>query len=291
MPDIPMCKSWSVSQPGVKLLAFLKLQMPEVGTRQLKKALEDNRCQVNQRTERFGSMLLGVGDVVTFQDTVGTTESFAFTPSRLLYEDQDLFIYNKPPGIGSEDLLQFLFPSLILVHRLDRDTTGALIFSKSEVSFRQMVDLFKKHLVTKTYFALVDGKPHKKNGMIDNYLGELHRYQGQTLIGQVDKANGLRAITAWECVKKGQEASLIKCFPKTGRTHQIRVHLSGIEHPILGDHQYGKHFRCSYHPPRIMLHAFGLSFPHPSTGQATDVKAPLPDDFTQALAYLKMSVP
>lgn len=287
--------SWEVShsESGTKLLAFLKSKLGDAySARQLKKAIENNSCQINQRFEHFATANLGEGDLVNFQESalLATESIFKLEKNRILYEDAALLAYNKPAGITSDDTdliqaLQQKAADLMLVHRLDRDTTGVLLFAKSKDVLDGMTALFKKRLVAKTYLALVDGTPAKPSGLVDNHLGALHRYQGQTMWGSVEKPKGLHAITEWQCEKKLSKASLLRCSPRTGRTHQIRVHLSEMGHPILGDSQYGKKFNCNYRPSRCLLHALEISFAHPLSGQKITIKAPLPEDFTAALEH------
>jgi RluA family pseudouridine synthase len=288
---------WEVSkeESGTTLLAFLKKKLDSsYSARKLKKAIESNFSQVNNRTERFASTIVGTGDKVTFRaETISSSPSQAitFNAARVLYEDQDLFVYDKPPGIASDSpelkqALQRHCQSLILVHRLDRETSGVLIFAKSKLIFGKFVEIFKQLKIHKTYLAIVDGIPPRKNGLIDNFIGELHRYQGQIILGEVPPSRGLRAITRWECEKSGKEASLLRCFPKTGRTHQIRVHLSEMGHPILGDYQYGKRFTCMYRPVRCLLHALEVSFPHPTTGKTLKITASIPEDLNTAIETL-----
>lgn len=292
-----MSYQWTVSseESGITLASFLRSKLPiHYSARAIKRAIESNCCQVNGRTERFASYALGIGDRVLFLSDqlmedgkveVGTV-SFSFEAERILYEDSDLLMYNKPSGVAS-DSQEFLKeikggkPFLALVHRLDRETTGVLIFAKTEHALAMMISLFKKRLVHKSYLAIVDGVPEKQSGLIDNYLGALRRYQGQAIWGEVLKAKGLHAVTEWQVEKidKDKDIALLRCFPKTGRTHQIRVHLSGIGHPILGDYQYGKKFRTRVRAPRVMLHAESVSFENPHTGKVLEVVAPIPADF------------
>lgn len=288
---------WEVSadESGIPLLTFLQKKLGfEYSGRFVKKLLEKSLCTVNLRTERFGSSIVGTGDKITLaiDDPAQIAPSqILIDPSKVVFEDNHLLIYSKPAGIASDNeklhaVLMHGKPYLGLVHRLDRDTSGALIFAKSQKAFDGMLSLFKKRLINKEYLAIVDGVPQDTQGLIDNYLGEVHRYQGQTIWGEVEQKKGLQAITAWKCERRGKDAALLRCFPKTGRTHQIRVHLSGIGHPILGDHQYGKKFRCSYRPTRCMLHASVLSFPHPCGGNEVKIRAPLPEDFRSAVEHL-----
>jgi len=284
---------WEVTteESGTKLLTFLKNKLGEtISSRQIKRAIEENLCVVNGITERFSTTQLGTGDRVALHMnrlSKPTTVSL-FEKERLLFEDGFLLIYNKPGGVASDDpeflkALRRYCPTLILIHRLDRDTTGALLFSKNSAVQANLITLFKQHLVKKEYLALVDGIPKKKMGVIDNFLGEKHRRQGEVSWGKVAVDKGVRAITEWKCLSTGSHASLLRCIPKTGRTHQIRVHLSEMGHPLLGDFQYGRTFQCPYRPARHLLHAYTLSFPHPCTTKQVSVSAPLPEDFEIAL--------
>lgn len=278
---------WTVSQSesGLRLQAFLKQKLGDAySARQIKTALENNCCQVNSRTERFASIRLGTGDKVVWDPIeIAKREISTFDKTRILYQDEDFLIYDKPPFISSEDLN---FPNLTLAHRLDKNTTGALIFAKNEFALSAIMDLFKKRLVQKTYLALVDSIPTKSFGKIDNYLGEIKRFEGQTIWGSVKKEKGLHAITEWHLEKIGDGVALLKCYPKTGRTHQIRVHMSEMGHPILGDFQYEKHFTSGFRPLRYLLHASEISFTNPKTGKEIHVLSPLPEDFVEAIEKL-----
>jgi 23S rRNA pseudouridine955/2504/2580 synthase/23S rRNA pseudouridine1911/1915/1917 synthase len=274
-------KKWEVAaeDSGKKLLAFLQSRLgPSFSARQLKRAIESNLCQINGRTERFASATVGKGDRVSFAiDQLEKKAPFAVIP---LYEDARLLIINKPAGIPSDspELINGVrarYPNAELAHRLDRDTTGALLFGKGVHVRDELFDQFKNHHIRKDYLALVDGVPAKTSGRIDNFLAKKHVYQGQTCWGS--DAKGLRAITSWKVLKKGNLAALVHCQPETGRTHQLRVHLSEINHPILGDVQYGKRFKNPYQPQRYMLHAWKI------TVEGHEVEAPLPEDFIKAL--------
>ena len=286
--------SWEVStkESGMKLLAFLKEKLnQQYSARQLKRAIESNYCQINGKTERFATTVVGVGDQILFhlEGIVQLPErELKFEAERLLYEDSDLLIYDKPAGISSESeellrIIQSHYSKGQLLHRLDRDTTGILMFTKNRQMHEAMVSLFRQQKVFKTYLALVDGIPAKRSGVIDNYLGKKHAYQGQALWGPVAAKDGLHAVTEWQIEKEGKGVALLQCFPKTGRTHQIRVHLSEMKHPILGDHQYGRGFRSAYRPKRCLLHAWKIAFDHPLKKNKVLVEAPVPQDFCEAI--------
>jgi len=278
-----MKNEWTVNkeEAGLKLVPFLKMKLPLYSSRVLKRAVEGNLCTINGMTERFASTELGVGDKVFFEDSLlqrSESVSVSFSADRVLFEDDDLMVYNKPAGISSEAIKT----PYILVHRLDKETTGALIFAKSQPIFNAMVELFRKFKVHKTYVAIVQGVPKQKKGIIDNYLGKKSSYQGQAIWGQVVKEKGLHAVTEWQVEKVAKGATLIRCVPRTGRTHQLRVHLSEMGLPILGDHHYCRHFTYEYRPARVLLHAFEVSFEHPVLKTPLKIKAPLADDFKSA---------
>lgn len=283
-------KKWKVAaaDAGERLVNFVRAKVGDsYSARKIKQAIEHNHCKVNDYVERYASVKLKAGDVVQFNDSgldVREARTFVVEKERILYEDETLFIYNKPAGITS-DLkgLGTLFPGYILIHRLDRDTSGAIAFAKNRKTYRKMIDLFRDFQVKKAYIALVDGAVKGKEGVIENHIGLLSKQGDEALWGVVSEKKGNYAKTRWNVEKRGKSATLVKCFPMTGRTHQIRVHLCGLGHPILGDFRYAKKFDCSYDPKRTMLHALELSFVHPETGERVAVKAPIPKDFKEAM--------
>jgi 23S rRNA-/tRNA-specific pseudouridylate synthase len=269
---------FKVQESGIKLLSFLRCELAEqVSAKAIKRAIDGKRCKVNGRVETFSTHPLSRGDVVEIDLTLAPHEKIA-----TLYEDDALWIVNKPAGISSEPK-NF---SAKLVHRLDKETSGALILAKKESTFRRMVELFSQKRVKKEYLAIVDGTVQQEKGACTSRLAKKHTYQGQTVYGSSSK--GVEAITHWKKLAAGNNATLLLCEPVTGRTHQIRVHLKELGHPILGDTQYAKTFRCAYHPSRHLLHAARLTFPHPETHVPLDVKAPLPADFLEALKRLSL---
>ncbi len=285
----------SASEAGQKLVTFLKNKLgPNYSARQIKRGIENNLCRVNQRLEHFASIAVMRGDKITFELEAlegQAKANFQFSSADIIYENQELLVYNKPAGFASdgEEIVQALQAhghGWELLHRLDRDTSGLLMFTKGSAFREKMVAAFKTHEIEKIYLALVDGIPQQTSGIIDNYLGKIHEYEGQALWGAVSPHEGHHAVTAWELQKKGAQASLLRCFPKTGRTHQIRVHLSEMGHPILGDKQYARLIRCHYNAPRCLLHAYELSFFHPTTQQRIHFQASIPKDFKQALDQL-----
>lgn len=288
-------KSWKVSkkEAGMSLLSFLKSQKIQVpSVKAIKRAIEAKSCTVNRQLQTFSSCVLNEGDCVSL-DMAALEEQLSLnikSPDKkkmgILFEDASFFIFNKIAGITSDmaSLRPFL-PSFekgwSLVHRLDKETTGILIIAKTPFAKEKMLEAFKNREVSKVYLAIVDKEMKKEAGTIDNFLGVIHRYEGQTIYGPVERNQGMRAITQWKCIVKAKGASIVWCEPKTGRTHQLRVHLSGLGHPILGDTQYAKRFSFPHLPKRYLLHAYKIQFTHPKTQKKIQVTAPIPSDFKE----------
>lgn len=294
-------KRWQVSkeESGMRLLQYLRSKLEvECSLRFLKQSLERNLCRINGRVERFASTLVGRGDKIEFfiEQQSGQKSPVIKKSFSILYEDDDFLCIDKPAFVSSDDvkLIEILkkeraLKYLELAHRLDKETSGVLIMIKSAQAKEAILRLFKERQITKSYFALVQGIPKESQGRMSNFLGKIASYSGQNLWGEVSKDKGLLAITAWKLAQKGNKAALLTCFPETGRTHQIRVHLAGIGHPILGDSLYNKSKLAAYQPKRCLLHAAKIEFTQPITGAKVSVEAPLPADFLEALATLNFA--
>ena len=227
-------------------------------------------------------------------------------PLQVIFEDKHLIVLNKAagmvvhPGIGTgEDtmvhaLLAHCAGQLSgiggverpgIVHRLDKETSGLIVVAKNDAAHRALADQFASRTMRKEYVTLVSGVPKKDSGSIDRSISRhpVHRYRMTTGEG------GRPSRTDWAVEKKfGEQAALLRCRIHTGRTHQIRVHLKSLGHPVLGDTTYGwKQDAAMPVPARIMLHAEHLVFTHPVSGKTMDLVAPLPKDFKQMLAALK----
>jgi 23S rRNA pseudouridine955/2504/2580 synthase len=275
-------------EPGTKLVDFLYQQLDaKFSRRVLKQAIERNHCRVNGVTERFYSHQLRKGDRVEFDSEClegDQPETIDVDQSRILFEDEYLLIYNKPSGLTSdENGLKKLFPDFHLIHRLDKETTGCLMLSKSQEVKQKMVDLFKEKKVRKSYLAVVDGVPKQKKGMIENFLGQVSQTPGNVKWGVVAPERGVHSKTEWFLEKRGKSASLLRLVPITGRTHQLRVHLNDLGHPILGDFRYCRTFTCPLTTKRTLLHSYTIQFPHPILDEFVTVQAPIPPDIKQAI--------
>jgi RluA family pseudouridine synthase len=291
-------KQWRVARKdaGMRLLQFLKKNCPKApSVKALKRAIENKLCTVNKRIETFSSYVLKENDLITLNaEALAEPKQTKPLALPILYEDEELLIINKPAGLicDQRQVCAYFpqFKALALVHRLDKETSGVLILAKHSRAKDQMIALFKERAVRKIYVAVVDGIVEQEEGTVDNYLGRKHHYQGQTIYGAVSKKDGQHAVTHWKCLKRGKRASLLVCEPYTGRTHQLRVHLSGLGHPILGDTQYSKRFQCTFIPQRNLLHAYRVAFKHPHTKEEVKVVAPIPLDIKEALKELMPSL-
>jgi 23S rRNA pseudouridine1911/1915/1917 synthase len=229
-------------------------------------------------------------------------------PLEIIFENEDLIVVNKPAGMvvhpsaghDSGTLVNAVLahaPDLTgvggevrpgIVHRLDRDTSGLVVVAKNEASLRMLQAQFRDRAVEKLYLALVDGRPPDRRGRIEAPLGRDPRHRQR--MGIVSAAKGKPATTDYLVRRTFPHHALLEVMPRTGRTHQIRVHLAFLGCPVAGDRVYG-HRRPTLGLARQMLHAWRLSFRLP--GQAASdrtFEAPLPDDLTDAMARAGGSV-
>jgi 23S rRNA pseudouridine1911/1915/1917 synthase len=176
-----------------------------------------------------------------------------------------------------------------IVHRLDRETSGVIVVAKTDQAHRELARQFAARTVVKEYLALVVGVPRLMSGTIHKAIGRNVRHRHKMAV--VEEGHGGRASwTDWAIVERyGDLAALVTCTLHTGRTHQIRVHMASLGHPLLGDSAYGwkANMRMKRQPGRVMLHSARLSLLHPKTGKVLDLRAPLPADFKAQIKALK----
>ena len=266
-------------EAGMRLLSFLKTKLdPSYSAKMVKRAIDRRACMVNGKSESFSTYKVSFRDRVEFNE--GSMLKFSkceIIKLCILYEDEDLLVISKAAGINStnseiKNHLPVKYPYLEIVHRLDRHTSGVLILVKNVRAKRDMERLFKEREIHKEYLAVVDGIPKQKMGRVENYLGKVSSWDGQSLWGAIAE-NGKYALTEYSTLASGHGLSLIKAIPQTGRTHQIRTHLASIGIPVLGDYQYAKRFNSSREVTRQMLHANTLRFTF--QGKEIAVTAPL----------------
>lgn len=253
------------------LLSFLK-EKTKLSNREIKQALEQGGCRLNGKIERFASTSLVPGDTLAFRlPEKASQEKYA-----ILHQDTSLTLFNKPSGLITEAP-----HGHFLVHRLDKGTSGVILMARTLSMKNSLELLFRKKEIKKIYIALVQGIPKKKEGTIATSLAKKGTFHGQTLYGSAP--HGKEAITHYKVLKKRKGFSLIELHPETGRTHQLRVHMAEMGHPILGDLQYGRDVSFSHDVNRLCLHAYRLSFKHPKTGQMVQALAPLPALFKKLM--------
>jgi 23S rRNA pseudouridine1911/1915/1917 synthase len=227
-------------------------------------------------------------------------------PLGVLYEDEHLLAINKAagmvvhPGVGTgeDTLVHALLAHCAgglsgvggverpgIVHRLDKETSGVLLAAKNDAAHRGLSEQFAGRHLRKEYLALVSGVPRLQSGVIERAISRHPVHRERMTVGE----GGRPARTDWAIVEAfGDKAALLRCRIHSGRTHQIRVHLKSIGHPLLGDKVYGwKPDPALPAPPRVMLHAERIVFLHPITARPLDVRAPLPEDFEQLLTALR----
>jgi RluA family pseudouridine synthase len=272
--------------------------------------LNGQRLRIAAQGLKPGSRLEAQVDTAKlFADSTARDQAFELTADRILFEDDDLIVVDKPAGLPSHPTLDESRDNLLAavtrflakrdgvaepyvgVHqRLDRDTSGVVLFTKSTRVNAAIGEIFAKHLATKTYQAITTPPPKpnlRHDWTIKNQLGKVSSRTKRSKYGAVP-SGGDAAETAFHVLAKHAQGIHIEATPKTGRTHQIRVHLSEYGMPILGDDLYGKPHKSNALAPRTMLHASRLTFPHPITKQAVSVDSPLPDDFKQCLRRIEL---
>jgi 23S rRNA pseudouridine1911/1915/1917 synthase len=298
---------WIVSpeEAGTRLDRFLAGRT-ELGTRsQVQRLIDGGHVLVQGRSGKAGARLRA-GNGVTVDEPAPPPLDVGPEPIEIevLYEDDSILVVNKPPGLvvhpapghWSGTLVNALvhrwgevgegFDPLRpgIVHRLDKDTSGVLIIARNLAALEAIGRQFRQREVGKRYLALTCGRMRRLRGVIEGRIARDRVHRKRMSV----QARGREAVTRFEVVELFAHNSLLRIYPETGRTHQIRVHLAAIGHPIVADAQYGRGSREPQIPiDRQALHAESISFRHPVTGEPLVVSAPLPDDFAAALSWLR----
>ena len=274
--------------------------LPELSRSRIQQLIRAGFVRLNGATTR-PHQVVRTGDQIEL--TNPTPEKIETRPEaiplEILFEDDDLVVINKPAGMTvhpaaghrEHTLVNALLhhcPTLSgiggkerpgIVHRLDKETSGCLVAAKNDVAHRHLSKQFAERSVDKIYLALVAGKLQKQTGVIEEKIGR-HPVHRQRM--SVSSPRGRAAKTEYRVLCSNEQASLLECRLYSGRTHQVRVHLHHLGHPVLGDKIYAPRFAKNF--TRQMLHALKLGFRQPRTGEWKNFEAPLPDDFKQAIA-------
>lgn len=295
----------TADQNGERLDAFLSRQGDSLSRSAAQKLIEAGAVRLNGRLPKKNDRL-NLGDTVEY--TIPEPKEVDIAPKdiplEIVYEDEDVAVINKPKGLvvhpaaGHQDdtlvngLLYAMGDSLSgingelrpgIVHRIDKDTSGLLAIAKNDLAHTVLASQLKDHSMARTYEAIVCGSFREDSGTVDAPIGR-HPTDRKKMC--VTQRNSKPAVTHWEVVERFRGYTHIRCRLETGRTHQIRVHMAYIGHPILGDTVYG-HKKPELGQSSQCLHAGALCFRHPRDGRPILVFAPLPDYFQQVLEKLR----
>ena len=289
----------------VRLDAWLAEEEGDLSRSRWQALIEEGRVTVNGRTVKKNRRVSD-GDRVVWQipapvEAVPQPEDI---PLDILYEDRDLIVINKPAGLvvhpaaGNETgtLVNALLHHCTdlagiggekrpgIVHRLDKDTSGVMVAAKNEPALNELARQFRYRETEKDYLALVWGVPQEKRGTVRGTIGRhpIHRKKMA-----VDVRNGRNAVSHYEVIETFDDATLVRVRIETGRTHQVRVHMAHLKHPVIGDTVYGRARKANIRAGRQMLHAAKLSFVHPKSSKRLLFEAPLPEDFVRILDRLR----
>lgn len=300
-----------------RLDRFLTEQLPELSRSQLKKLIEDGQVLLDGSPAKAGGKLKG-GEtlIVNIPDPSPAEAISEDIPLTVLYEDRHLIVIDKPPGMVVHPAPGHYQGTLVnallhhchdlsgiggelrpgIVHRLDKDTSGVMVATKNDNAHQHLAAQFKAHSITRRYVALIHGLMVGDKGMIDQPIGRhpTHRKKMSTTC-----RTGRHAVTHWRVLRRfdADRLTLVELTLETGRTHQIRVHLSEQQHPLVGDPAYGGSGRMkNLSDPQLLkrvkelnrqaLHARLLGFIHPETQEYIEFGSPLPQDMRAVIDYL-----
>ena len=284
----------------------LSLILEDKSRSYIQKLLKSGNIILNGKNDVNASVKVKLDDEIQLNipDAIELNVQPENIPLDILYEDNDIIIINKQkgmvvhpaPGHYTNTLVNALMyhckdklsgingvlrPGII--HRIDKDTTGSLIVCKTNQAHTIMADMLKAHTIDRRYRAIVYGHFNSNEGIITGSIGRSMNDRKKMM---VNAPNGKEAVTHYRVIKEYSDYSYIECKLETGRTHQIRVHMSYVNHPVLGDEVYSNR-KCPFHLQGQTLHAYFLGFTHPITGEYLEVTAPLPEYFNHLLEILE----
>ena len=298
------CFTADIEHEDQRIDRYLTEMLPEQSRSFFQKLIRDGFVIVNHIIVTV-NYRLKTGDVIEIDipDAVPTEIVPENIPLDILYEDDDLLIVNKPKGMVVHPAVGHSTGTLVnaimyhcqgnlsgingeirpgIVHRIDKDTTGSLIICKNDEAHRNIAEQIKEHSVTRRYVGVVAGTFSEESGTVEGAIG---RHPNDRKRMTINEKNGKPAVTHYRVLQTLKGASFMEFELETGRTHQIRVHMASISHPLLGDTVYGN----SKNPYKLQgqaLHARTIGFIHPTTGEYIEVSAPIPEYMTELVRKL-----
>lgn len=288
---------FTIEKGGERIDKYLSEQLEDMTRSHIQKLIKENMVWVNGMTVKSNFKLSASDQIEVEIPELKEPDILPENiPLDILYEDQDILVVNKPKGMVVHPAPGHYTGTLVnaimyhckdnlsgingvmrpgIVHRIDMDTTGSLLICKNDRAHQALAKQLKEHSITRKYHAIVHGRLKEDEGTIDKPIGR-HPIDRKKM--SVHCTNGREAVTHYRVLKRFQQFTYIECQLETGRTHQIRVHMSSIGHPILGDQVYGP-AKCPYKLQGQTLHAKVLGITHPTTGKYMEFDAPLPDYF------------
>ena len=293
------------SESGIRIDRFLASKCGDLSRSYLQKLLKDQQVLVNDKECKANYKVQAEDRICLFLPQLTEPDILPEDiPLDILYEDEYVLVVNKPKGMVVHPSAGHYSGTLVnavmahchgnlsgingimrpgIVHRIDKDTTGALLVCKNDASHRDLAEQLKEHSIKRRYRAVVSGNLKEDQGVIDAPIGR-HPVDRKKMA--VNYKNGKEAVTHYQVLERFGNATYVECRLETGRTHQIRVHMTSIGHPLLGDEVYGSG-KNPYHLQGQALHAMVLGFVHPATGEYMEFTAPLPEYFVKLLFTLR----
>ena len=293
------------SQAGIRIDKFLSVEFPEMSRSYIQKLIKEEQITVNGKVIKANYKVSEEDLVVMNEPELKEPDILAEDiPLDILYEDSDLLIVNKPKGMVVHPSAGHYTGTLVnalmhyckddlsgingvmrpgIVHRIDMDTTGSLLVCKNDFAHQYLAEQLKVHSIRRVYHAIVHGVLKDDEGTIDAPIGR-HPIERKKMA--INHKNGKEAVTHFKVLKRFKNYTYIQCQLETGRTHQIRVHMSSIKHPLVGDVVYGP-VKCPFKLQGQTLHAKILGIEHPRTGEYIEADAPLPEYFESLLKKLE----
>ncbi|APM38584.1 RluA family pseudouridine synthase [Clostridium kluyveri] len=290
-------------EENLRLDLFICKHIQDKSRSYIQNLIEDNLVEVNHRMKKSNyKTKMGDNIKVSLPDAVELNIKGEDIELDILYEDSDVIVVNKPQGMivhpASGVYTGTLVNALLnhcredlsgingiarpgIVHRIDKDTSGILVIAKNDISHNKLSEQLKDHSMTREYIALVEGIIKEEKGSLDKPIGRHKKDKIKMAVVE----GGKRAVTHYEVIKRFKEYTLVKCILETGRTHQIRVHMCYLGHPVVGDPVYG-YKKQKFNLKGQLLHAQKLGFIHPSTGTYMEFQVEVPGYFKRIIDIL-----